>query len=150
MATLHIKLNEKDLESYYNDHKPAYSGDCGVDLFFTKDYACNPGVTTTIDLDVSCMMTDVYGERMSYYIFPRSSISKTPLIMHNSVGVMDSGYRGSVKVAVRNVSNNVYFIRKGDRLFQVCHPRLVNLTVNIVDELPVTERGERGFGSSGV
>ena len=150
MATLHIKLNEKDLESYYNYHKPAYSGDCGVDLFFTKDYSCNPGVTTTIDLGVSCMMTDTSGKEISYYVVPRSSISKTPLIMHNSVAVMDSGYRGAIKVAVRNISNNVYFIRKGDRLFQVCDPGLTNLTVKVVEHLTESERGEKGFGSSGV
>lgn len=149
MATLHIKINENNLEHYYVNHKPSYSGDCGIDLFFTKDYACNPGVTTIIDLEVSCMITDISGQQLSYYVFPRSSISKTPLVMHNSVGIIDSNYRGSIKVAVRNVSNNAYFVRKGDRLFQVCHPNLLNLKIKVVDDLPTSERGEKGFGSSG-
>jgi dUTP pyrophosphatase len=149
MTTLHIKLNESNLESYYANHKPAYAGDCGIDLFFTKDYACNPGVTTTIDLGVSCMMTDASGKKISYYVVPRSSISKTPLIMHNSIGIIDSNYTGPIKVAVRNISNNAYFIRKGDRLFQVCDPGLTNITVKVVEQLNVTERGDKGFGSSG-
>lgn len=149
MTTLHIKINEKCLESYYTNHKSAYLGDCGIDLFFSQDYVCNPGVTTTIDLGISCMMTDTLDRQISYYVFPRSSISKTPLMMHNSVAIIDSNYRGNIKVAVRNISNTAYFIRKGDRLFQVCSPGLDNLRVKVVDELPESERGSNGFGSSG-
>lgn len=149
MATLHIKVNKEELNSYYKDHKPSYSGDCGIDLFFTEDHVCNPGITTTIDLGISCMMTDMLSKQISYYVYPRSSISKTPLIMHNSVGIIDSGYRNSIRVAVRNVSNHAYFIRKGDRLFQICSPNLDNLRVKVVDDLPESERGEKGFGSSG-
>ena len=149
MARLHIKPNKKEFISYYKDHKPSYSGDCGIDLFFTEDHACNPGITTTIDLGISCMMTNDLDKQISYYVYPRSSISKTPLIMHNGVGIIDSGYRNSIRVAVRNVSNTAYFIRKGDRLFQICSPNLDILTVNLVEDLPESERGEKGFGSSG-
>jgi dUTP pyrophosphatase len=84
----------------------------------------------------------------SYYIYPRSSISKTPLIMHNSVGIIDSLYRNTLKVAVYNLSDNDYSVKKGEKLFQICAPYLQNISrVNLVKELSESDRGS-GFGSS--
>jgi dUTP pyrophosphatase len=149
MTILHIKAIENGTDFYYLNHKPSYHGDSGIDLFFTKNIACNPGVPVIIDLGISCMMTSPNGKQISYYIYPRSSISNTPLIMNNSVGIIDSGYRGNLKVAVTNISNNTYFIRKGDRLFQICSPDLSGINVRLVDTLPESDRGSGGFGSSG-
>jgi len=89
-----------------------------------------------------------------YYVYPRSSISKTPLVLANHVGIIDSGYRGNLMAALRKLplSNaSTYTIEKHTRLFQICHPTLCPVFVVLVPEteLNVSERGDGGFGSTG-
>jgi len=86
-----------------------------------------------------------------YYLYPRSSISKTPLMLANQVGIIDSGYRGEVIAAIRNFYPDVYTVEKHTRLFQICHPQLAPVYVVLVDEnnLTITSRGVGGFGSTG-
>ena len=76
-------------------------------------------------------------------------MSKTPLRMSNSVGVIDGGYRGTLKVAVDNVGGEDYWVRKGERIFQLCKGDLEGFEWEIVEALGETERGEGGFGSTG-
>ena len=84
----------------------------------------------------------------SYYLYPRSSISKTPLRMSNSTGIIDAGYRGNIIAKVDNISNEEYKIEKGTRLFQICSPSLEEIELEVVDELSETSRGTGGFGST--
>ena len=81
---------------------------------------------------------------IAYYLYPRSSISKTPLIMANSVGIIDKDYRGNIMAKVRNIplknkdyEKESYFesyhIEKGTRLFQICSPDLSPLKVVVVN-----------------
>ncbi len=97
-----------------------------------------------------------------YYMYPRSSLSKTQLRLANSVGIIDAGYRGHlmgmfdvVNVPQSNHENKEadYFGQKYDRYLQICAPGLVPIIVEIVetkDELGTeTERGDGGFGSTG-
>ena len=73
--------------------------------------------------------------------------------MANSVGLIDAGYRNTLKVAVDNISNITYSIKKGSRLFQICEASLRPVAwsrkEHIVD-ICVPKRGEGGFGSTGV
>ena len=90
----------------------------------------------------------------AYYLYPRSSMgSKTPLRMANSVGIIDSGYRGNLIGVVDNLSDEMYSVSSGDRLMQICAPNLtypIYVTfVSSISELGETERGDGGFGSSG-
>ena len=89
-----------------------------------------------------------------YYMFPRSSMSKTPLMLANHTGIIDSGYRGNLKAAVRCLpeTHKTYRLSAYTRLFQICHPSLCPVYVVLVDdaELTTTERGQGGFGSTGV
>ena len=89
-----------------------------------------------------------------YYLYPRSSMgSKTPLRLSNSVGIIDSGYRGNICALFDNPSNEDYTIQKGDRLVQICCPNLSYslevITISDISELGHTERGNNGFGSTG-
>lgn len=90
-------------------------------------------------------------EEVHYRLVPRSSISKTPLMMANSEGIIDRTYRGLLKAPVRNmVFNDAYEITEGTRLFQIVAPDLGHIReVRLVDSLPETQRGEGGFGSTG-
>ena len=75
--------------------------------------------------------------------------SNTPLRLANSVGIIDSGYRGNICAIVDNIKDHTYTINQGDRLFQICSSDLLPLNFKVVNELSVSQRGENGFGSTG-
>ena len=119
--------------------------DSGFDLFMAADAVLEPNETRLLDLQVRAeLLTGSHG----YYLFPRSSISKTPLRLANSVGIIDYGYRGSLKVAVHNTGSKPYQILREDRLFQLCMPSLAPFQVQFGTVSRATARGEGGFGST--
>ena len=84
------------------------------------------------------------------FILPRSSIgAKTPLRLSNSVGLIDSGYRGELGVLYDNTSDNDYNITAGDRIAQLLVMPSYRFQAKVVDILADSDRGEGGFGSSG-
>ena len=158
MVNLNIKIINESVRRYYDTSKgwshvrklkpEGYKGDAGFDLYFPEQILICAYETALIPLGIAGEMTDEYVP-ISYYVTPRSSIYKTPLRMSNSIGVMDSGYRGEYMVPVDNNSEEDYMIKPGERLFQVIHPLLIPFTTKIVDRLSKSERGEGGFGSTG-
>ena len=91
---------------------------------------------------------------VGYYLYPRSSTgTKTPLRLSNSVGIIDSGYRGSIIAVFDNATNIDFIIQQNTRLMQICPPDLCHpIYVSIVDSLEglgITQRGSGGFGSTG-
>lgn len=82
-------------------------------------------------------------------IFPRSSISKTDLTLANSVGVIDSGYRGEISFRFKTTHGNPVKYKKGDKIGQLVVMSYPKVTLVEVEELSDTERGTGGFGSSG-
>jgi dUTP pyrophosphatase len=124
--------------------------DSGFDLFCVADQKFEGrSIMNKIGLGVACAM-ERDGKPCAYYMYPRSSISKTGLRLANSVGIIDSGYRGELIAMVDNVYESVWPIDAGMRLFQVCTPDLSPFSrVELVDELDVTARGDGGFGSTG-
>ena len=99
-------------------------------------------------MGIACEMTDEYLP-ISYMLVPRSSISKTPLRMANSIGIIDAGYRGEIMAAVDNNSDDDYMVVPGQRLFQLVHPTLYPIHASLVNEFSDSERGKGGFGSTG-
>ena len=126
---------------------PQYAkpGDCGMDLTctsieYTKDYiAYKTGLAFEIPEGYFGMLV------------PRSSNSKKDLLLTNSCGILDSGFRGEVEFRYKctgNVlDNNVYYT--GDRIGQIIIMPYPQIEFEEVDELSTTERGDLGFGSSG-
>lgn len=89
-------------------------------------------------------------ENWTAYVVPRSSIGvKTPLRLSNSVGVIDSDYRGQIGVIYDNISDSDYTINAGDRIAQLIVMPTYRFKPQVVDILPATERDEGGFGSTG-
>lgn len=142
--------------------------DSGFDIFVpeTLEFKGCPSDSKPLTID-HCIVAACYAydEKhgnmpLPYYLYPRSSISKTPVRMANSVGIIDSGYRGHLmaKVDVKDTNpENTYKIEAGNRLFQICsHNLLPFKDIIFVDKddpkvnKNLTERGEGGFGSSGV
>ena len=87
-------------------------------------------------------------KNVSYYLHCRSSISKTPLRLANSVGIIDAGYRGNLMAAVDNTGDAPYTIEAGQRLFQITGRYLEPIDLTLVEELSDSERGAGGFGST--
>ena len=132
--------------------------DAGFDLLMPEEILLDSAEkhnfkAQILDMGIKCEMIDSDGKSIAYYIYPRSSISKTPLMLANSVGIIDSGYRGNIKIALRNAMPKTnYRIEKHVRLTQICLPSLESFIVKLVDksELSDTVRGEGGFGSTGI
>ena len=147
---LHILPENDNVKMYYST-RVNFTVDSGLDLYCTEEITINPGETKQLDFKIKCEAFDNDGNNnIAYYLYPRSSIgTRTPLRMSNSVGIIDSNYRGNIKATVDNIKNEPYTVHCGDRLFQLCHPLLEPITYSIVNTLSETNRGENGFGSTG-
>ena len=75
--------------------------------------------------------------------------TKTPLILANSMGLIDAGYRGELMGVFYNTSEFPFTITKGSRLLQICSATLMPVTFELTDTLSETSRGEGGYGSTG-
>lgn len=144
MKLLIKPLNDVAKEFYLN-HGHFHKGDAGLDLYVLQDDTFKAGETKKIKLGISCENQDGKG----YFLFPRSSISKTPLRMANSIGLIDAGYRGEIMAVCDNIKEYDFSIKKGDRLFQLVSSDLSDIEFTIVNELSDTTRGAGGFGSTG-
>jgi dUTP pyrophosphatase len=150
-----ILPTNKDSKEMYTNHGTYNPGDSGLDLFITKDITIKPGETQLVDLGIQSQLRSwnwlkfkwVYH---SYMLFPRSSISKTPLILANSIGLVDSGYTGNIKAALYNHSKNEFTLKKGERYVQLVRPDLGGISFKLVTTLRGTQRGSGGFGSTTV
>ena len=85
----------------------------------------------------------------AYFLMPRSSISKTPLRLANSIGLIDGGYRGEIMAPCDNIKDSNYTVEKGQRLFQLVASDCSSISYKIDNELSETSRGSGGFGSTG-
>jgi dUTP pyrophosphatase len=120
----------------------AKDGDAGMDLFITE-------IKSENRLDITYGFGVAVEIPVGYVglIFPRSSIRKTDLILSNSVGVIDSGYRGEIQATFRKTGVDSYSV--GDRGAQIIILPYPQIEFKEVKELSNTERGEGGFGSTG-
>jgi hypothetical protein len=170
-----VKLYEAKVEEHNKKINESQYPDSGFDLFIPFDYSEHDlgytinrisSVTFRAPLGVKCSMSHfnpTYNKSSAsgYYLYPRSSIVKTPFRLSNSVGIIDSGYRGEIMAVVDNINAEINDIKTYlnqymppmSRMFQICSPTLEPFMVHIVDseeKLGLTERGNGGFGSTGV
>ena len=150
VSHMQVCFKDQDVKSLYAERPLTDAVDSGWDLHTTEEIIVGPREKKVLDFCLSIACTDEHRQPMAVWLVPRSSIVKTPLIMANSIGLIDSTYRGSIKACVINQSNDeTYTINKGDRLFQLASPSLKPFHWQSVDSLATTERGEQGFGSTG-
>ena len=140
-----INTHNEIAEAFYKKHGHFHDGDAGLDLYVIESLEFKAGDTKLIKLGISC--EPECGK--AYYLFPRSSISKTPLRMSNSIGLIDGGYRGEIMAMCDNIKDYTYSVEKGDRLFQLVAADSSPIYYKLVDNLSQTSRGEGGFGSTG-
>ena len=142
---LFIKILNENARNFYENHGHFHDGDAGLDLYVIESMEFKPNETKLIKLGLSCEPAD----GKAYYLMPRSSISKTPLRMANSIGLIDGGYRGEIMACCDNIKDFACTVKKGERLFQLVAFDSSPITYSIIEELSSTKRGNKGFGSTG-
>ena len=143
---LYIKPHNDIAWKFYKNHGHFHDGDAGLDLYVLENIDFKAGETKVIKLGISCEPED----GKAYYLFPRSSISKTPLRMANSIGLIDGGYRGEIMAVCDNIKDTDYTVEKGQRLFQLVATDSSSIAYELVEDLEMTTRGVGGFGSTGI
>jgi len=148
---LKIKINKDIAHKYYDDHRHAYDGDSGIDLFTAETvYVPAHARSFKINLGVSLeMLNSETKENVSYLLIARSSLALTNLRLCNGVGLIDAGFRGNLYCMVDNLSDKGFYVASGIRLVQVCAPSFEPMKLFIVKELSEGTRGDKGLGSSG-
>lgn len=138
----------------------------GFDMFVTEVQPVANGHMRLIDFKVACSAymyrthrsINCESSKSGFYVYPRSSISKSELRLANNVGIIDSGYRGNLMGYFDVIKNEERFnpespeICFGNRITQICAPGLQPIYVVLVnnrEELGMTIRGDGGFGSTG-
>jgi dUTP pyrophosphatase len=124
----------------------AYSGDAGLDLAACERVVLEPGERASVGTGLAVAIPDGHAG----FVQPRSGLAaEHGITIVNTPGLVDSGYRGELRVIVLNTDRERTFeIEPGMRIAQLVVLRVPHVELQVVDELPASERGERGFGSS--
>lgn len=128
--------------------EPSYAkpGDAGADLRSTTDLVLPAGDRALIPTGVKIALPDGYVG----LVHPRSGLAaKHGITVLNTPGTVDAGYRGEILVTLFNSSKEDFAITRGDRIAQLVIQQVEKAVFVAVAELPGSERGESGFGSSG-
>ena len=144
-----MELKIKKLNDNAIIPKAATGGSAGMDLYacLDSDVVLKPGQRALIPTGIAIALPD-----SSYvaYIYARSGLAiKYGITLSNCVGVVDSDYRGEVKVGLVNLSDKDYTVASGERIAQMVIAPVIIPEINEVDELDETARGAGGFGSTG-
>jgi len=137
---LQIKIKKIDFQATIPSY--AKDGDAGLDV-----YAVSKNETDKF-VEYGTGLAFEIPEGYVMFVFPRSSVSNTDLVLANSVGVIDSGYRGELKLRFRKNGFDDYQV--GERVGQIMVLPYPKINFEVVEELGDSERGAGGFGSSGV
>jgi dUTP pyrophosphatase len=122
----------------------AHPADAGADLRALEAHEIYPGEQKLVDTGVAVKIPRGFAG----FIFNRSSQGKKGITIPHSVGVIDSDYRGNLKVLLKNISEDPYAIQPGDRIAQLVVQRVELPTFR--DAWNDTQRGTGGFGSTGL
>ena len=158
---LEILRQKPSIHAYYPANQYDLSdANAGFDLYSSEEVFVSQepkmipfGIVARL-LKVEPVINGIPNEKLKtdshFLLAPRSSIYKKGLMMANSIGVIDKSYRGELKAPVWSMTAHSQ-VHPGDRLFQIVAPDMGWIRhVRIVEELPNTERGAGGFGSTGV
>ncbi len=130
-------------------HAPQYQTEssAGMDIALCGDeVTINPGERALLSTGIALAIPPGYEGQVR----PRSGLAlKHGVIIPNSPGTIDSDYRGEIRVIVANIGDQPVTFHPGDRIAQLIIAPVTTVTVKETDELPTTERGTGGFGSTG-
>jgi dUTP pyrophosphatase len=124
----------------------AYAGDAGLDLAACERHELAPGARAVVGTGLAVAIPDGFAG----FVQPRSGLAaRHGLSVVNAPGLIDSGYRGEIRVVLLNTDrDDVFVVEPGMRIAQLVVLPVPEIELAEVDELPETQRGVRGFGSS--
>ena len=135
-----VNKSENPLPKYARD------GDAGMDICAAEDVQIKAFSWTTIPTGIYLEIPEGY----ECQIRSRSGLAaKFGVFVLNSPGTIDSGYRGEVKIILKNEDHRPYEVKSGDRIAQMVFAPVTNAILTEVAELSNTDRGEGGLGSTG-
>lgn len=138
-----LKLLDPDLPVPTHTH----AGDAGVDLHARVDATLEPGERIVLPTGVAVALPDGYAG----LVLARSGLAaQKGLGVLNAPGLVDSGYRGEIKVILVNHGRDPVRLERGERIAQLVVTPVVLQEFDVVGDLPESERGEGGLGSSGI
>ncbi|MCL2806739.1 MAG: dUTP diphosphatase [Coriobacteriia bacterium] len=142
-VTLKIKRLDKELTL----PQYAYPGDAGLDLIATEELEISPGKRMLVPTGIAVAIPEGYAG----FVQPRSGLAlRQGLTIVNTPGLIDSQYRGEIKVIALNTdAENTISIKRGQRIAQLVILPVPHITIVECDELDETARSSSGFGSSG-
>ncbi len=143
-------MNIKLLSTSASIPTRATEGSAGYDLYadVKKDIVIEVGEKYTIPTGVAI---DIGNSGYVCLIYPRSGLAiNKGVSLSNSVGVVDSDYRGEIKVCLKNDGKEKFIIKNGDRIAQMVITPIETPELKLVENLEKTIRGKGGFGSTGV
>ncbi len=143
-----MRLAIKRLDADLPMPRYAHKGDAGLDLYASEDATIAPGRRVLVGTGIAIGLP----EGFAGFVQPRSGLAlRHGLSLVNTPGLIDSHYRGEIKVIAINLDHETPIeIRRGDKLAQLVIQRVECADLVEVDVLDETERGEGGFGSTGV
>jgi dUTP pyrophosphatase len=142
-----VKIPIKVLDPGLSLPSYARAGDAGIDLLAAEDVSLKPGERAAVRTGVAVAIPEGYAG----FVHARSGRALDEgLALANAPGLIDSGYRGEVKVVVVNLDpDGPIHIHRGERIAQLVIQPVASAELDEVDELPPSGRGEGGFGSTG-
>jgi dUTP pyrophosphatase len=125
----------------------AYPGDAGLDLHAAEPARLAPGERASVGTGLAVAIPDGYAG----LVLARSGLAaRHGIALVNAPGLIDAGYRGELRVLLLNTDRVAAFdIQPGDRIAQLVLVATTEIELQEVEQLPDSQRGERGFGSSG-
>lgn len=142
-----IKLLDARLQDYMPDY--ATPGSAGLDLRACIDVQIKiqPGETLLIPSGIAIHLAD---PGVAAMILPRSGLGhKHGIVLGNLVGLIDSDYQGQILVSIWNRSQTVFTIEPLERIAQLVIVPIIHASFNVVKDFKLSQRGEKGFGSTG-
>ncbi|MQA01494.1 MAG: dUTP diphosphatase [Streptosporangiales bacterium] len=125
----------------------AHPGDAGADLSTNEDVTLAPGERANVGTGIAIALPDGYAA----FVHPRSGLAaRLGVTLVNAPGTVDAGYRGEIRVTLINTdrTESVRF-RRGDRIAQLVVQQVERMRVHEVEQLPGSDRGADGHGSTG-
>ena len=144
----HVSVPLQQLDAELPVPAYAYAGDAGVDLRATCDDTLQPFERKLVPCGIAVAIPRGYAG----FVLPRSGLAiKHGVSLVNAPGLIDSNYRGEIQAILVNLDpQNAFEIKRGDRIAQLVIMRVPDAAFDVCGELPETERGAGGFGSSGM
>ena len=140
--------NDDYLEKYYKNYKNKHIGDSGIDIVTPYQILLKPKTYTKVEYYTSFRLTKNNIPK-SYYLYPRSFLSKYPLVYLNGVGIIDAGFNGNLSSIIYNPNDYNITFRKGTKFVQICAEDLSEIIVKVnCDVKQYGTRGSNGFGST--